>query len=55
MWFLPSRSSYFIRGQTEHIMTSQGHMGPWHWGCSKEEVFILSGVAEFSPGISQTA
>lgn len=51
-WFLPSRSSYFIRGQTEHIMTSWRDSGPRSWGCTKEELFTLSGVAEFSAVIS---
>lgn len=55
LWFLPSRSSYFIRGTDGTHDDKSERYEPLRPRHSKKEAFILSEVAECPPAISHTA
>lgn len=42
---------FYQEDRWEHMMTSEMAVGPGCNSCTKEELFILSGVAEFSAGV----
>lgn len=54
-WFLPSKSSYFIKGTDGTHNDKSGRYGSAPSARAKEELFTLSGVAEFFAGVLQTA
>ena len=55
LWFLTSRSSYFIRGSDSTHDDKPERYEPLRLRRNKKEVFTLSEVAEFPPAISHTA